>query len=223
MEVFRSEMGIADYYQNMCYSMSLNFVASQLFAFLPGLLEPVCVVFPGFSRSVEATLRAVNKYRCTSLTAAPKHLFDVFNSTEIKLYDLSCLRYIASGSQAVSIDLVEQAFNRCKSLESVLVIYGMTEMLLSAATKLTVAHIKEREKNPVGKPLPFFEFRVVDPKTNSILPLNTCGELQVKSFALFNGYWNDSEKTREAIGEDGWYGLCFLIFIIILFIFNFGH
>lgn len=120
-------------------------------------------------------------------------------------FDTSSIKYVHSGSQIVSRDLIEVAFKRFK-LEYFLISYGMSETLLSARYQVYDPKMQTNEQFPVGKPWPFFEFKVVDLKDGkTLLPLNnTPGELLVKSFTLFNGYWNEPEKTKDAFTQDGW-------------------
>ena len=163
MDVIQNHYELSDFFENSCYAMSLNFVAGQLFGFLPALLKKTRTVFPAFSRNIQSTLNAVSKYKCKNLVAAPKLLFDIFTSSEVHFHNLSSLKYVTSGSQAVSVDLISLAFKRCTNLEHVFVVYGMTEMLLSAMIPVNMSMIDKRMKlagAPVGKPLPFFEFKV---------------------------------------------------------------
>jgi fatty-acyl-CoA synthase len=37
-----------------------------------------------------------------------------------------------------------------------------------------------------------------------MVPMGTPGELWVRSYSVMLGYWNDEEKTRQFIGDDGW-------------------
>ena len=56
----------------------------------------------------------------------------------------------------------------------------------------------------VGRPIPFRECKIVDPVTNIVRPIGEPGELLVRGFSITKGYWNDYEKTKQAINDDGW-------------------
>jgi fatty-acyl-CoA synthase len=56
----------------------------------------------------------------------------------------------------------------------------------------------------IGRPIPFLECKIVDPKTKEILPLNTNGEVHLRGFNILRSYWNDQKKTDEAIDKNGW-------------------
>lgn len=218
-----------DVFDNFCYTMSLNFIGSQLFGFLPALMRKTRTIIPGLKRGNKAaTLKALEKYKCTSLMASPKHLFDILNGS---YFELPSLRYILAGSQTVTIDLIEQSFERFK-LDKLFIYYGMTEILISSV--MVIDDPKEARMNrkddcvSVGRPLPFYEFKVVDLSTKSVLPFDTPGELYVNSFANFNGYWRNEEKTKEIIGSDQWYFVSFWILFQLCFmktvdLTNFNH
>jgi long-chain acyl-CoA synthetase len=50
-----------------------------------------------------------------------------------------------------------------------------------------------------GKPIPGVEVKIVDPD-----PINGIGEIVARGPNVMRGYFNDVEKTKETIKEDGW-------------------
>ncbi|KAL3250921.1 hypothetical protein MRX96_055335 [Rhipicephalus microplus] len=67
----------------------------------------------------------------------------------------------------------------------------------------------QRETHPrfwitsVGRPLDHVEVKIVDDK-NRIVPTNERGELCVRGYTVFMGYFKEDKKTKEAI-RNGWY------------------
>lgn len=47
------------------------------------------------------------------------------------------------------------------------------------------------------------EAKVVD-ENGVMVPIGTVGELCIRGYSTFLGYWNDEIKTREIIGRDNW-------------------
>jgi fatty-acyl-CoA synthase len=51
--------------------------------------------------------------------------------------------------------------------------------------------------------MPHTEVKIVDPE-GRIVPRGTTGELLTRGYLVMRGYWDDEEKTREAIDPAGW-------------------
>jgi fatty-acyl-CoA synthase len=56
----------------------------------------------------------------------------------------------------------------------------------------------------VGKVQPHLEVKIADPESGAALPAGAIGELCTRGYSVMHGYWDDEEKTREAIDSDGW-------------------
>ena len=55
-----------------------------------------------------------------------------------------------------------------------------------------------------GRGIPFTETKIIDPVSKQTVPLNTDGELCLRGPHIIRSYWNDKEKTEEAIDKNGW-------------------
>ena len=55
----------------------------------------------------------------------------------------------------------------------------------------------------VGRVHPHVEVKVVDEAGNT-MPRGTPGEFCTRGYSVMLGYWNDPERTAEAIDADGW-------------------
>ena len=55
----------------------------------------------------------------------------------------------------------------------------------------------------VGRVLPHTEVKIIDEKGRVVSP-NTPGELLTRGYCVMPGYWNDPERTAEAIDTAGW-------------------
>ena len=76
-----------------------------------------------------------------------------------------------------------------------------------AATLGQVEDIEKSEKfayESIGQPIPFVEIKIVNPKTNEMLPRNEDGEVCVRGYNLMKGYLDEPAKTAETIDKDGW-------------------
>jgi len=57
----------------------------------------------------------------------------------------------------------------------------------------------------LGTPLTGIEIRIVDVESGEDLPTNARGEVLIRGYNLFDGYYRDPEKTAQALDENGWY------------------
>ncbi|MBK7544373.1 MAG: MFS transporter [Elusimicrobia bacterium] len=87
--------------------------------------------------------------------------------------------------------------------------YGTTELSpVACVSVLSVRHATEyqigNKPGKVGRPLPGVSVRIVHPETGARLPDGQPGLMLIKGPNVMRGYWNQPEKTAEAI-RDGWY------------------
>ena len=62
----------------------------------------------------------------------------------------------------------------------------------------------EQRETRAGRGFPGVETRIVDPITGEDMPPFTSGEIWLRGFCLFDGYYNDPERTAEAMTPGGW-------------------
>jgi fatty-acyl-CoA synthase len=80
--------------------------------------------------------------------------------------------------------------------------YGMTETSpVSFQTALDDS--LERRVGTIGRVQPHLEVKIVHPDTGEMVPRGRPGELCTRGYSVMLGYWDDPEKTAEAI-RDGW-------------------
>jgi fatty-acyl-CoA synthase len=56
----------------------------------------------------------------------------------------------------------------------------------------------------VGRVHPHVEVKIVDPETGETVNRGDQGEICARGYSVMVGYWNDPERTREAVDPDGW-------------------
>jgi fatty-acyl-CoA synthase len=56
----------------------------------------------------------------------------------------------------------------------------------------------------VGRVGPHLEVKVVDPETGRTVPRGTPGELCTRGYSVMLGYWNQPDKTAEAVDVSHW-------------------
>ena len=82
--------------------------------------------------------------------------------------------------------------------------FGMTE---SAGTVCTGAWDEPESSriSRLGRPLPGLEVRVIDPESGHDVHTGLRGEVLVRGYSVFEGYYRDAEKTAQALDAQGWF------------------
>ncbi|PKH40945.1 fatty-acyl-CoA synthase [Nocardioides alpinus] len=155
---------------------------------------------PGFDP--ETTLRTIEAERCTGVYGVPTMFIAMQNHPTFAEHDLSTLR---TGIMAGSICPVE-VMKRCINdmhMSEVSIAYGMTETS-PVSTQTRADDDLDRRTASIGRVHPQLEVKIVDPVTGETVLRGQTGELCTRGYSVMVGYWNDPEKTAEAIDADGW-------------------
>jgi len=159
------------------------------------------IVIPARGFDPKLTLDAIESQRCTGVYGVPT-MFIAMLAEELGHRDLSCLR---TGIMAGSVCPVE-VMKRCigdLNMTEVAIAYGMTETSPVSCQTLIDDDL-ERRTATIGRAHPHVEIKVVDPETGDVVERGTPGEFCTRGYSVMLGYFNDEEKTREAIDTDGW-------------------
>ena len=108
-------------------------------------------------------------------------------------------RLMVSGSAALPVSILE----KWKSISHHFLLerYGMTEIGMA----LSNPYKGERKAGFVGLPLPAVQVRLFDNDKGKLAENEDSGEIQIKSPAVFKGYWNRETATAESFTADGWF------------------
>jgi fatty-acyl-CoA synthase len=154
---------------------------------------------PGFDPA--ASLKAVAAERCTSLYGVPTMFIAELSLPDFDDFDLSSLRTgIMAGSpcpEQVMRNVIERMH-----MSEVAICYGMTETS-PVSTQTLPTDSLERRVGTVGRVGPHLEIQIVD-ENGAQVPRGTPGELCTRGYSVMAGYWNDPDKTAEAVDADGW-------------------
>ncbi|MCE1177975.1 MAG: AMP-binding protein [Micrococcales bacterium] len=159
-----------------------------------------CMVIPAPGFDPAKTLQAVQDEKCTSLYGVPTMFIAEWALPNFGDYDISSVRTgIMAGSPcpaSMMTKLIESG------IEEMTICYGMTETS-PVSTQTRTDDSFERKVGTVGRVGPQLEIKVVDPVTGETVPRGTAGEFCTKGYSVMLGYWEQDDKTAEAI-EDGW-------------------
>ncbi len=82
--------------------------------------------------------------------------------------------------------------------------YGMTEVS-GICCFGDIDEDDETRATTASKPFPGIQTRVVDPESGDELNPGVRGEMTLKGFSIFEGYYKSPDKTAEAFDEQGWF------------------
>lgn len=155
---------------------------------------------PGFD--AEATLAAIEAERCTAVYGVPTMFISMLNQPRFPDFDLSTLR---TGIMAGAVCPVE-VMKRCVDdmhMAEVAIAYGMTETSPVSCQTLLDDDL-ERRTSSIGRAHPHVEIKIIDRETGHVVERGQPGELCTRGYSVMLGYWDDEDRTNEAIDSEGW-------------------
>jgi fatty-acyl-CoA synthase len=81
--------------------------------------------------------------------------------------------------------------------------FGMTETS-PVTTQVRRDDTLANRCGTVGQVMPHTEIKIVDPATGATVPRGEPGEFCARGYMVMSGYWNDPERTAEAIDGRRW-------------------
>jgi len=155
---------------------------------------------PGFDPG--STLSAIEAERCTGVYGVPTMFIAMQNHADFGRRDLSTLRTGIMAGSVCPVEVMKRCVNDMNMAE-VAIAYGMTETSpVSCQTR--VDDDLERRTATIGRAHPHVEIKVIDPDTGETVERGEPGEFCTRGYSVMLGYWNDDEKTAQAIDPDGW-------------------
>lgn len=159
------------------------------------------MVYPAEGFDPLATLQAVAAERCTALHGVPTMFIAMLDHPQFADYDLSGLRTGIMAGSPCPVEVMKRVVDRM-NMREVTIAYGMTETSPVSFQSSTDDPL-DRRVSTVGRIQPHVEVKVVDGE-GRIVPHGTPGELLTRGYSVMLGYWNDPERTAEAIDAAGW-------------------
>src|SRR5215207_11501659 len=161
-----------------------------------------CMVIPEAGFEPEATLRAVQEERCTSLYGVPTMFIAELEHPSFQEADLSSLRTGIMAGSPCPIDTMRRVVAEMH-MEEVTICYGMTETS-PVSTQTAADDPLDKRVGTVGRVRPHVEVKIVDPETGETVPRGTPGEQCTRGYSVMLGYWDDPQATAAAIDTEGW-------------------
>ncbi|XP_066986589.1 medium-chain acyl-CoA ligase ACSF2, mitochondrial-like [Macrobrachium rosenbergii] len=158
-------------------------------------------VLPSLGFNSNASVQAIQDERVTSCYGTPTMFVDVLNSQRNKPRVLGHLFTGIMAGAPCPQELVESLMSEL-NMRDFLVMYGMTET--SPVTfQCFPTDAPSVRSSTIGYPSDHTEVKVVD-ENGRITKAGEAGELCIRGYCNFLGYWDDTEKTKEIMSEDRW-------------------
>lgn len=176
-----------------CFGMSMGTMGCVTHA--------ATMVFPSEGFDPVLALKAVADERCTALYGVPTMFVAMLDSPGFAGLDLSSLRTGIMAGSPCPVEVMKKVVS-LMHMSEVTIAYGMTETS-PVSFQSSVDDPLDKRVSTIGRVHPHVEVKIVDVDGNT-LPVGEKGELCTRGYSVMQGYWDDAEKTAEAIDGDGW-------------------
>ena len=185
----------------LCIPVPLYHCFGMVMGNLACLTHGAAMVYPGEGFDPTEVLQAVQDEGCTALYGVPTMFIAALDHAEFDKFDLSTLRTGIMAGSPCPIEVMKQVVDKMNMTE-VTIAYGMTETS-PVSFQTAVDDAMERKVGTVGRSLPHVESKIVDGDGRIVAPGET-GEILTRGYNVMLGYWDDAERTAEAIDAAGW-------------------
>lgn len=185
----------------VCIPVPMYHCFGMVIGVLACLTHGSAIVFPGEGFDPLAALQTVAEERCTSLYGVPTMFIAELDHPEFAGFDLTSLRTGIMAGAPCPIEVMRRCI-RDMHLTEMTIGYGMTETS-PVSTQTRIGDTLAKQTETVGRPHPHIEIKIVDAEGH-IVPRGASGELCTRGYSVMLGYWDDPERTAEAIDKAGW-------------------
>jgi fatty-acyl-CoA synthase len=151
------------------------------------------VLLPRWDRAVAAAM--IERYRVTAWTNVPTMVVDLLALPDLDRYDLSSMQRVSGGGAAMP-EAVAQKMRDMWGIDYVEG-YGLSETIAPSHSNPP----DRPKKQCLGIPIFGTESKVINPDTLEEVSQGETGEVITRGPQVFQGYWNDPEKTSAAFIE----------------------
>jgi fatty-acyl-CoA synthase len=160
------------------------------------------MVVPAPAFEPQAVLETVQEERCTSLYGVPTMFIAELAHPQFADYDLTSLRTGIMAGSPCPVETMKRVVSEMH-MEDVTICYGMTETS-PVSTQTGADDSLEKRVGTTGRVHPHVEVKIVDPATGLTVERGEPGELLTRGYSVMRGYWQEPERTAEAIDAARW-------------------
>ena len=146
-------------------------------------------------------LRLLAEHRVTiALPLFPAFTDAMIDHDDFATTDLSALSQVFTSGPDRNVRRARAAFAPARLVSG----YGMTEVCGVAASSRLDDSDEERLAWD-GSPFDGIEIGIAEPVTGALLPPGETGEIVVRGYCCFDGYYRDRDATHTAFDAEGWF------------------
>jgi fatty-acyl-CoA synthase len=176
-----------------CFGMSMGTMGC--------VTKGAAMIFPTEGFDPAATLRAIEAERCTGVYGVPTMFVAMLDHPDFTNFDLTSLRTGIMAGSPCPIEVMKKVIS-LMHMSEVTIAYGMTETSPVSFQSSTDDPLEKRVST-VGRIQPHVECKVIN-ADGATAAVGEPGELCTRGYSVMKGYWEDADKTAEAIDADGW-------------------
>jgi fatty-acyl-CoA synthase len=186
---------------SVCIPVPLYHCFGMVLGVLAAMTHGAASVLTGDGFEPLAVLQTVASERCTVLLGVPTMFIAELEHPRFSEFDLSSLRTGIMAGSPCPIAVMRRVVAEMHMPE-VTICYGMTETS-PVSFQSQPDDPLERRVSTVGRVHPHVQVKIID--TNGrVTPRGAAGELLTRGYSVMRGYWDEAERTRDAIDAGGW-------------------
>jgi len=186
----------------LCIPVPLYHCFGMVLGNLACLTHGATIVYPNDGFDPLAVMQTVQAEKCTGLHGVPTMFIAELDHPRFAEFDFSSLRTGIMAGSPCPTEVMKRVVGQMH-LREITIAYGMTETSPVSCQSSTDTPLEKRVST-VGTVQPHLDIKIVDPETGEIVPRGSSGEFCTRGYSVMHGYWDDEEKTREAIDAEGW-------------------
>ncbi len=185
----------------LCIPVPLYHCFGMVMGVLGCVTHGAAMIFPGEAFEPKSVLETLEAERCTALYGVPTMFIAELEHPEFKRYDLRTLRTGVMAGAPCPVEVMKRVISDM-NMKEVTIAYGMTETS-PVSFQSNRDDTLEQRVSTVGSIHSHLEVKIVDAE-GRVTPLGERGELLTRGYSVMHGYWDDEEKTKQAIDPQGW-------------------
>ena len=185
----------------LCIPVPLYHCFGMVMGNLACTVHGATMIYPAEAFDPLAVLETVEAEHCTALYGVPTMFIAMLNHPDFARFDMASLRTGIMAGSPCPMAVMREVIDRM-NMAQVTIAYGMTETS-PVSFQSAMDDPLDQRVSTVGRVQPHLEVKLVDEDGNTVARGDT-GELCTRGYSVMIGYWNDAERTAEAIDADGW-------------------